>query len=180
MTNLIANGIVIGSIYAGSPYTDISVLDNRLMARSSATTGRMLNIQREVSKIIVRGNIFSHPGTYDSLWACINTWEVSLASIDSNMFDCPNGFATMRTFDGLTSSSLKWNMVLQQYENRPVVNGGTIDYASSIPTTGTWNVGDIVFNHAPTDAAGVPAGWICVTAGTLPSTGKFRVFGVTT
>lgn len=44
-----------------------------------------------------------------------------------------------------------------------------VAWRTAIPTTGTWNVGDIVWNTAPT-AGGVP-GWICVTAGT-PGTWK--------
>jgi hypothetical protein len=45
-------------------------------------------------------------------------------------------------------------------------------YASSIPTTGTWNVGDIVYNYTPT--AGGNIGWVCVTAGTP---GTWKTFG---
>jgi hypothetical protein len=37
-------------------------------------------------------------------------------------------------------------------------------YKSAAPTTGTWNVGDRVFNSAP--AVGQPKGWICTVAGT--------------
>lgn len=37
-------------------------------------------------------------------------------------------------------------------------------YASAAPTTGTWYLGDRVFNSAP--ATGQPKGWICTVAGT--------------
>lgn len=37
-------------------------------------------------------------------------------------------------------------------------------YKSSAPSTGTWNVGDRVFNSAP--SVGQPKGWICTIAGT--------------
>jgi hypothetical protein len=40
------------------------------------------------------------------------------------------------------------------------------------PTTGTWVVGDIVYNSAPT--AGGFVGWICTTAGTP---GTWKTFG---
>lgn len=37
-------------------------------------------------------------------------------------------------------------------------------YASAVPTTGTWSVGDRVFNSVP--SVGQPKGWICTVAGT--------------
>ena len=44
--------------------------------------------------------------------------------------------------------------------------------SSSIPTSGTWAYGDIVFNSEP--AGGGAIGWVCVQAGTP---GKWRSFG---
>lgn len=43
---------------------------------------------------------------------------------------------------------------------------------SAAPTTGTWQVGDIVYNDTP--AAGGFIGWVCVTAGTP---GTWKTFG---
>jgi hypothetical protein len=37
-------------------------------------------------------------------------------------------------------------------------------YASAAPTTGTWKIGDKVFNTAP--SVGTPKGWVCTVAGT--------------
>lgn len=49
----------------------------------------------------------------------------------------------------------------------------TVDISkSAAPTTGTYNVGDIVYNSAPT--AGGTIGWVCVTAGTP---GTWKTFG---
>ena len=45
-------------------------------------------------------------------------------------------------------------------------------YAASIPTTGTWARGDIVYNSAPT--AGGTIGWVCVSAG---SPGTWKAWG---
>lgn len=47
-----------------------------------------------------------------------------------------------------------------------------VQYAVTIPTTGTWSQGDIVWNETPT-AGGTP-GWVCTTSGTLPTTGVFK------
>jgi hypothetical protein len=41
---------------------------------------------------------------------------------------------------------------------------GFVQTLSAIPSTGTWSVGDIVYNIAPT--AGQPMGWVCSVAGT--------------
>lgn len=45
-------------------------------------------------------------------------------------------------------------------------------YGSAIPASGTWNVGDVVWNTAPT--AGGFIGWVCTTAGTP---GTWKTFG---
>lgn len=44
--------------------------------------------------------------------------------------------------------------------------------ATSVPTTGTWQRGDIVWHAAP--VAGGFVGWVCVAAGTP---GTWRTFG---
>lgn len=41
--------------------------------------------------------------------------------------------------------------------------GHAVIYGDAAPTTGTWGVGDIVFDNAP--VAGGFIGWVCVTAG---------------
>lgn len=48
--------------------------------------------------------------------------------------------------------------------------------ATSIPTTGSWSVGDIVWNLSPTNSAGQPIGWVNVVDG-IP--GTWRPFGNT-
>jgi hypothetical protein len=63
-------------------------------------------------------------------------------------------------------------------------NGKKVAYASTIPTTGTWNVGDIVYQSTVTK--GKPIGWICTTAGTpgtwnaLMQAGVLTFDGITT
>lgn len=49
------------------------------------------------------------------------------------------------------------------------LGGNSITYGSAAPTTGTWKVGDKVYNTAP--AAGGYIGWVCIVAGT-PGTWK--------
>ena len=45
-------------------------------------------------------------------------------------------------------------------------------YSATIPTTGSWGVGDIVYNSSP--AAAGKLGWVCVTSGTP---GTWKAFG---
>lgn len=44
------------------------------------------------------------------------------------------------------------------------LNGFTVTMASAVPATGTWGVGDFVFNNVP--SASSPLGWRCTFAGT--------------
>jgi hypothetical protein len=49
-------------------------------------------------------------------------------------------------------------------------------YNSAIPTVGTWNVGDIVYNTNPSATGSI--GWVCVTSGTFGGTAPvFKAFG---
>lgn len=47
-----------------------------------------------------------------------------------------------------------------------------VQYRTSVPTVGTWAVGDIVYNSTPT--AGGTVGWVCTAAGTP---GTWKTFG---
>lgn len=48
-------------------------------------------------------------------------------------------------------------------------------FSSAVPTAGSWNVGDTVYNTTP--IAGGYIGWVCITAGTP---GTFKTFGAIT
>ena len=62
---------------------------------------------------------------------------------------------------------------LELRNSTTAVTGNTITYAAAAPATGTWKVGDIVFNSGV--AAGGTVGWVCTTAGTP---GTWKTFGV--
>jgi hypothetical protein len=59
------------------------------------------------------------------------------------------------------------------------IGGKTWIVASAAPTTGTWPVGAIAWNSAPTAGGGGSPfiGWVCVTAGTP---GTWKTFGAVT
>lgn len=52
------------------------------------------------------------------------------------------------------------------------LDGHSITYNSAAPTSGTWRVGDIVYNSAPSASGTI--GWVCVTAG---APGTWKTFG---
>jgi hypothetical protein len=55
---------------------------------------------------------------------------------------------------------------------RSVFNGKYVAYSNAAPASGTWAVGDIVWNTAPTASGNI--GWACTTAGTP---GTWKTFG---
>lgn len=55
------------------------------------------------------------------------------------------------------------------------LNQKTVTTATAAPTTGTWKVGDRVFNSAPSGTAGTADYWVCTTAGS-PGTWTVRNF----
>ena len=74
---------------------------------------------------------------------------------------------------------LVWNSPVSGYANIGVQGAvgrstrSAIVYINSIPTTGTWNVGDIAYNIAPASAGYI--GWVCTTSGTP---GTWKTFGL--
>lgn len=67
-----------------------------------------------------------------------------------------------------TTNLISGSSGLNRNENNVISNRRT-----SAPTTGSWNVGDIIYNSAP--AAGGSIGWICVATGTP---GTWKEFGL--
>ncbi|OPY78627.1 MAG: Pectate lyase superfamily protein [Syntrophorhabdus sp. PtaU1.Bin153] len=54
-----------------------------------------------------------------------------------------------------------------------VTNGKRLFWGSGAPTTGTWALGDIIYNSSPAAASYI--GWVCVTAG---APGTWKAFGL--
>jgi hypothetical protein len=76
-------------------------------------------------------------------------------------------------------SAVVWGSPTSGYANIGVQGAlgrgarSSIVYIASIPTTGTWAVGDIAYNISPTSGGYV--GWVCTTAGTP---GTWKTFGL--
>lgn len=82
----------------------------------------------------------------------------------------------------IVGDPFRWFGQDSRHLTRPVVYGnhswgtdvtqGPVAARAAVPSGGTWRVGDIVWNTAPT--AGGTVGWVCVTAGTP---GTWKTFG---
>lgn len=110
---------------------------------------------------------------------------MSQLSVVSNQFSSITAF-TIRNDNGLQFSAIgnvtdgsgfgiggsatgvRATYISNQIAGQPVQTTG-----SAIPISGTWSVGDVVWNTAP--ISGGYAGWICITAGTP---GTWKTFGL--
>lgn len=77
-----------------------------------------------------------------------------------------SGVSSITAGTGISVSSSTGNVTITNTGFTPPVS---ITFAPSFPTTGAHNLGDIVFNSAP--SPGQPSGWVCTTGGT-PGTWK--------
>lgn len=145
---------------------------------SSATT--------EASRKLIQNCKFNQDG--NSL-ANLDTWigVGSFVTLDScAMTRTGTAPATAYTFSGASEFDGFNAKMVNCYLDPKLANGfaqsdlmnrvAQRGWFSAAPTTGAHTVGEIVFNSSPTNAAGQPAGWICVVTGTP---GTWRAFGVT-
>jgi hypothetical protein len=105
-----------------------------------------------------------------------NDWGLYVTTIavpEDNTSDF--SFIVKATPDNIVTSDMKiagcWAWI-DGVQTVPVNETLPKIYDSSAPTTGTWNVGDVVYHSTP--AAGGNMGWVCTTAGTP---GTWKTFG---
>ena len=95
-------------------------------------------------------------------------------------FEGPQSLSGDRYIDsfGIEIGGISYHNLASKNAGNPSLN--MYRRASAMPTTGTWTIGKVVSNSAPTNAAGVPAGWVRVTngSGNVLNT-DWRAFGVT-
>ena len=75
----------------------------------------------------------------------------------------PSATGTWRTFSPMFHNGISFGDQTAYYVH---------NYAAAAPTTGTWAVGDLIYNTVPT--AGGTIGWVCTAAGTP---GTWKTFG---
>lgn len=109
-----------------------------------------------------------------------NTFENTNASSYENFIQSDNVLDACQivgnTFEGNVTTTINANIV--DRVNTIVLNQGynpVQRYGSAAPSVGTWAVGDIIWDTAPT--AGGTIGWVCTTAGTP---GTWKTFGAIT
>lgn len=107
-----------------------------------------------------------------------NSWQlITLTAIPTTTGNIKFGVtATNLTSICVDEASLCFGTIAQPNKSAfgsIEINNNTHASASAAPSTGTWKVGDIVYNTAPT--SGGYAGWICTVAGTP---GTWKTFGL--
>jgi hypothetical protein len=110
----------------------------------------------EVSNVVLRNNYITND---QSPTRDVRIHSVDGASLEGN------------TLQGLTTQNITNPSVATAYG---VYSPVRHYYGTAVPATGTYGVGDIVWNTNPASTTTTPAGWICITAGTP---GAWRRFG---
>jgi hypothetical protein len=90
---------------------------------------------------------------------------INITNLYGNVYNNTAGISNSTS--GLTVTNIYGNINKALQKAQPNIN-----WASAAPTTGTYAVGDIVYNIAPSASGTI--GWVCVTAGTP---GTWKTFG---
>jgi Pectate lyase superfamily protein len=112
--------------------------------------------------------LHNRPGAADIkrlVWATSGAPSSAYLTIEVDYFTRPS---TVSSSDDTISSNSNYLLRARGIH----LNNQTMLTGATAPAGGTWRVGDIVWNTAPT--AGGNAGWICITAGTP---GTWKTFG---
>lgn len=110
----------------------------------------------------------NRPGEADIkrlIWATVGAPSSAVLTVEVDYFTRPE---TISATDDTVSANSNFLVRGRAIE----LNNQTIATGGSAPAAGTWRVGDILYNTAPT--AGGNVGWVCVTAGTP---GTWKTFG---
>lgn len=176
--NLIANSLKSG-IYAVSTI-DVTIKNN--LIENNAHYGIELNSGTGFGRNVISNNYLLGNGDGSTYIYGIYDGTSGYRNVfDSNVF-VDESSPVKQTTPFYIQESLVWitnNRNLSGTSNLPVINSGSIgnvfqqnnswQLSTYAPTSGTWNVGDIVLNANP--ASGGYIGYVCTVAGT-PGTWK--------
>lgn len=172
-----SGGADIGAVLDGSNVATNYVISGNQFIKKSGIGGRCLNMLRGLSSVAVTNNIFYCDAAYSATAneVFINVYDSSKILLTNNIFNNPNSFNVLRTVEGITNSYAKENICIGDFGNRPntLAVNKVVGYGSAAPTTGSYTVGDIIYNTSAT--AGGYVGWVCVASGTP---GTWKTFGV--
>jgi hypothetical protein len=171
-----------------------NIFSNNLIHSTNQWQCLWINRQK---KMTIHGNKFiweysaGSAATYDIVY--IN--DISYCTFRSNSLSVIGG--TNVTIRGITSNASSNNWYTENQSTltdssvtaaTPIFNAGVSDRVinntwninriegTAAPTTGTWALGDVVYNTTPTAGGGASPfiGWVCTTAGTP---GTWKTFG---
>jgi hypothetical protein len=163
--------------------TRVTISDNTL--KTTSTTDKCIVLLNFIKKAIISNNRVL--GGLE----CISCYAQS-AVILGNICDSPtqrgirigdgkavligNRVINSALADLIVSSSIQPTLVGNSFTNPASKEGPNISYMSSVPNSGIWNKGDIVYNTNP--VAGGKLGWVCVVSGDFAGTPPvFKAFG---
>lgn len=120
----------------------------------------------EAKHNVIDGNVIQTFSSYDiraNLTDVTITNNTCLSSLSDNIY-APNG--------GTIADNVG-EVYYTQFTTKSKVGMLTRTYGEAAPSSGTWAVGDIVYDSTPSASGFI--GWVCVTAGTP---GTWKTFGV--
>jgi len=159
--NVFESGIAKKAIVFNTPSGTAEIKDNFVYSANtslqSALNGAAMDINQATLAVISDNTVTSTNATYGIL---VRSGVTKLVCNDNHVSGATTG--NYGLFVGVDKISA---------HQTPFSN--VVSYASSIPTTGTWLQGDIVYNTAPASAGYI--GWVCTVAGTP---GTWKTFGL--
>ena len=150
-------GILQVNFGSGLSYATLVLTDNTFTGASAYILHNFFASSRD---IIVMG------GSFDSSTPIVWSNGSSTGRVTfNNVYQYATGNYGTGTYSGV-------GYMLSGSGTAATGNIGKILWQNTYPTTGTWIVGDIVYNTAPTSGGNI--GWVCTTSGTP---GIWKTFG---
>jgi hypothetical protein len=169
-----SGGVFLFTISGGSvSVTELNLVGNNVTISGTATSGGLR--ASDVANIrvdVYRDNLNTVVDTSSDNYYSVNTTTTGTAVFVKDYVYSPAG-ANPAPNGTLADFTLPYKVWEFNNNKRQDQRGGKIHlYGTAFPVTGTWAVGDIMWNTNP--VAGGTIGWVCTTAGT---SGTWKTFG---
>jgi hypothetical protein len=168
---------VMGAGVSGVPlYSTISSISGNTITLSSRSyttvSGATVYTNYGYGGLRFGNSTDASPGDVDCFWE--NNTIVDTRTVKKQMY----GIRLDGPINGVTLRDNRINGYIEYDIQTTYMSAGSTLYvygatATSIPTTGTWTAGTVIYNSAPTSGGYI--GWVCVTAGTP---GTWKTFGL--
>lgn len=177
-------GVCISTAYPTNALSDVIIANNRCVGATAKTVLlQIVDGSSSLRRFTVTGNLI-HGGAYglfvrtDVSGSVIDSITISDNIVESAttssyyFYDSVFGQSTNLRLTGNAGGNWMFSSnVVAAVDSNNVWNPRS-SYRAAAPTSGSWALGDIVYNPSP--AAGDYIGWICTTAGTP---GVWKPFG---